>query len=101
MDDHRETSPPDFFVSPVSSEQISRERTKARDLRATRWWKQKLSKGACDYCGGKFKPSALTMDHVVPLVRGGRSVRNNLVTACRPCNQRKKNKLLMEWEKEK
>ena len=41
--------------------------------------------GACAYCGGK----AETVDHVVPRSRGGRSTWQNLVAACRPCNQRK------------
>jgi len=38
------------------------------------------------------------MDHVVPLTRGGRSVKNNLVTCCKECNNRKKNLLPQEWE---
>jgi hypothetical protein len=38
------------------------------------------------------------MDHVVPLVRGGRSIKNNIVPACKECNNRKKYLLPMEWE---
>jgi 5-methylcytosine-specific restriction endonuclease McrA len=37
------------------------------------------------------------MDHRVPLVRGGRSVRSNLVPACRTCNAAKKYLLPTEW----
>jgi 5-methylcytosine-specific restriction endonuclease McrA len=37
------------------------------------------------------------MDHRVPLVRGGRSVRSNLVPACRACNATKKYLLPTEW----
>ena len=37
------------------------------------------------------------MDHRVPLVRGGRSVRSNLVPACRECNAAKKYLLPVEW----
>lgn len=37
------------------------------------------------------------MDHRVPLVRGGRSVRSNLVPACRGCNAAKKYLLPVEW----
>ena len=37
------------------------------------------------------------MDHRVPLVRGGRSVRSNLVPACRACNAAKKYLLPVEW----
>jgi 5-methylcytosine-specific restriction endonuclease McrA len=37
------------------------------------------------------------MDHRVPIVRGGRSVRANLVPACRACNAAKKYLLPVEW----
>ena len=30
------------------------------------------------------------MDHLVPLARGGQSVKNNLVPACKECNAKKK-----------
>jgi 5-methylcytosine-specific restriction endonuclease McrA len=46
----------------------------------------------CAYCGGKFPVSALSYDHVVPRSAGGRTVWENIVTACRPCNVRKGNK---------
>jgi len=38
------------------------------------------------------------MDHVVPLVRGGRSRRGNVVPACKDCNNQKKSLLPVEWE---
>lgn len=31
----------------------------------------------------------LTMDHKIPIARGGRSTRGNVVPSCRACNQRK------------
>ncbi|MDR1708444.1 MAG: HNH endonuclease, partial [Candidatus Accumulibacter sp.] len=43
----------------------------------------------CAYCGGRFASRDLSRDHVVPRVQGGRDVWTNVVTACRPCNQRK------------
>lgn len=43
----------------------------------------------CQYCGHKFVKSQLTLDHVVPIVQGGRKVWENIVTACKPCNQKK------------
>lgn len=88
----------DPFVVEVSEEEIRRERAKARELRATRWWKERLARGACHYCGKKFKPAELTMDHLVPIIRGGKSTRGNLVTACKDCNNKKKYLLPMEWE---
>jgi 5-methylcytosine-specific restriction endonuclease McrA len=40
----------------------------------------------CQYCG---RTSHLTVDHVLPRSRGGRSVWENIVTSCAPCNRRK------------
>jgi hypothetical protein len=40
----------------------------------------------------------LTLDHVVPLVRGGRSIRANMVPACKDCNTRKQSLLVWEWQ---
>lgn len=86
------------FLVPVSEEEIRRERRKARELRSSEWWKRKRAKGICYYCGKKFPPRELTMDHRVPLVRGGKSTKGNLVAACKECNTKKKYRLLMEWE---
>lgn len=43
----------------------------------------------CQYCGSQ---EALTLDHVIPVSRGGKSCWENVVTACYPCNARKGNK---------
>lgn len=86
------------FVSDVSEEEISGERRKAREMRASQWWKNEKGKGLCHYCGERFHPSELTMDHIVPLVRGGRSVKGNLVTCCKECNSNKSHMLPHEWE---
>ena len=43
----------------------------------------------CLYCGRQFPPGELTRDHVFPASRGGESIWENCVTACRSCNQRK------------
>ena len=44
-------------------------------------------KGKCAYCGAK--PKKLTIDHVLPLARGGHHSAENVVPACMPCNQHK------------
>jgi 5-methylcytosine-specific restriction enzyme A len=69
---------------------VRREREKARQLRASAWWRRRLQKGICAYCGRAFAARELTMDHVVPVARGGRSVKGNVVASCKPCNARKK-----------
>ncbi|MEM1034713.1 MAG: HNH endonuclease [Myxococcota bacterium] len=47
----------------------------------------------CQYCGERFAMSKLTFDHVVPRAAGGRTEWTNIVTACRPCNSIKGDKL--------
>lgn len=88
----------DYFVVELSEQEIKREKDKARDLRRSRWWQNRLAKGICHWCGGVFPPAELTMDHIVPLTRGGKSVRGNVVPACKECNSRKKYLLPIEWE---
>ena len=85
------------FDAPDDAE-IRLERNKARDLRKTRWWQQKTAPGLCHYCRKSFSYKDLTMDHLVPLVRGGRSSKDNLVPCCKACNNLKKSMLPLEWE---
>ncbi|PLY02032.1 MAG: HNH endonuclease [Desulfuromonas sp.] len=87
----------DFFVS-VDEQQIRREREKARKLRKERWWQNKIAAGVCHYCGKNVPPKELTLDHIVPVARGGLSSKNNCVPACKECNNKKKNLLPLEWD---
>jgi 5-methylcytosine-specific restriction endonuclease McrA len=88
----------DYFITDVTEQDIRRERDKGRDLRRSRWWQNRLARGKCHYCGGTFPPDELTMDHLVPVARGGKSTPGNVVPACRDCNSRKKYLLPIEWE---
>ena len=78
--------------------QIKREKEKARKLRQTSWWMRKIQAGICYYCGQKVGRVQLTMDHVVPISRGGKSKKGNLVPACKECNNKKKYLVPIEWE---
>ena len=69
---------------------ISRERKKAALLKKTNWWLALVNNGICHYCKDKFPSKELTMDHIVPLSRGGRSVKGNIVPCCKKCNNEKK-----------
>ena len=82
----------------VDEEQIRKERQKARELRKQNWWKNRIAKGVCHYCGKSVPPKELTLDHVVPVARGGRTTKGNCVPACKDCNNQKKNLLPMEWD---
>jgi 5-methylcytosine-specific restriction endonuclease McrA len=77
---------------------LVRERTKARELRESQWWKRRLAKGKCYYCGRCVLPRELTMDHIVPISRGGKTTKGNVVTCCKECNTAKRQLLPMEWE---
>jgi len=85
-----------FFVP--DDKEIKKEKDKARSLRKTEWWRKKLEKGVCYYCNQNVGRSELTMDHLVPLSRGGKSKKGNLVPACKECNNKKKYLLPMEWQ---
>lgn len=86
-----------FFIT-VPEEEIKKEKQKARELRKKQWWHTIVSKGECYYCGAKVHPKELTMDHIVPLSRGGKSTKGNIVAACKMCNNKKKYLLPVEWE---
>lgn len=43
----------------------------------------------CQYCGNVKTPNDLTLDHILPQSRGGKSVWQNLVTSCKKCNTKK------------
>jgi 5-methylcytosine-specific restriction endonuclease McrA len=80
----------EYYEIKVSKAQIEKERKKARELKKTNWWRQKLALGVCHYCQKKFDPKDLTMDHIVPIARGGKSTKGNIVPACKQCNVNKK-----------
>ena len=80
----------DWYLLSGDKAHIVRERKKAQELKRSQWWKNILGKGLCHYCGKKFPPKELTMDHIVPVARGGTSSKGNVVPACRKCNSEKK-----------
>ena len=44
----------------------------------------------CQYCGDQEYP--LTVDHIIPKSRGGKTTWTNVVVACKPCNMKKGNR---------
>lgn len=88
----------DLFFDGVDPGVVRREKDKARKLRKSAWWQRRIAVGRCYYCKRSVPPAELTMDHIVPLARGGTSSKGNLVAACKSCNSRKKTMLPLEWE---
>jgi 5-methylcytosine-specific restriction endonuclease McrA len=94
----KKKKPIDPFAYNLEEADLKRERRKARELRESQWWKRRVAKGKCYYCGSAAAPKALTMDHIVPISRGGKSTRGNVVPCCKTCNTKKKQLMPMEWE---
>ncbi|MBL8019120.1 MAG: HNH endonuclease [Leptospirales bacterium] len=89
---------PWHYGPPLADHEVAREKEKARKLRDSPWWRRKKESGVCHYCRKKFRPADLTMDHVIPLARGGRSVKENLVACCKDCNNKKRYLIPAEWQ---
>lgn len=49
---------------------------------------------ACFYCG---QPGKLTIDHDIPISRGGTDSIDNILPSCQPCNSRKNTKTAQEY----
>jgi len=47
----------------------------------------------CQYCDTRLTRNSCTMDHVIPISKGGKTNWENVVTACGPCNTAKADKL--------
>jgi len=69
---------------PSKSQLVTRKNIFARDMYT------------CQYCGIHLMQKYLTLDHIIPQSRGGKSTWSNLVAACKSCNRKKDNKLLSE-----
>lgn len=51
----------------------------------------------CQYCGEHIEDkSKLTADHVIPKSRGGKTIFENMTTACSHCNKKKNNRTPQE-----
>ena len=50
-------------------------------------------RGICAYCGKHFRFDDLTREHIIPTSRGGFDTWMNCITACRPCNGHKGNRM--------
>lgn len=77
---------------------LAKEKAKARELRKSRWWQNRIQNTTCHYCSVPMKPSEVTMDHVLPISRGGRSNRGNVVPCCKTCNSQKRYLTPVEWQ---
>ena len=89
----------DYFTKASESHQKI-EKAKAREMRQSTYWKQVLGKGKCYHCEQKFKAEELTMDHLIPIARGGKTDKKNCVPSCKDCNTKKGHKTRAEMAME-
>lgn len=67
----------------------------AFEVTAKDWRRAKQrTAGRCFYCG-EARP--LTMDHIIPVSRGGRHSIGNIAPACASCNASKNDRVIMQW----
>lgn len=52
----------------------------------------------CAYCLTHLPLTRMQVEHVVPLSRGGRNDRTNILPACGPCNAEKSDRTPNEWD---
>ena len=75
-----------FLPPPIAAR--SQKDDRKRNYRAQRRKMLKFS-DKCHWCGMKLTLDTSTMDHVIPLHRGGLDNANNRVLACEPCNSKR------------
>ena len=68
---------------------LSYDRLPRRSLRLNRPTVLARDQNRCQYCGRRFPSHQLSLDHVIPRSRGGRTTWDNVVCACLHCNVKK------------
>lgn len=71
-------------------------RTPKYEIKFCRTSLYERDKGICQYCGVKLTKSSATIDHINPKSKGGKNTWDNTVLSCKPCNDKKSDKLLEE-----
>ena len=83
-----ERSRPDARRAKCAKRRACKREAPINDLTASQWRDIKVAYGhRCVYCGRKMQ--RLTMDHVIPLSKGGSHTVQNVVPACMSCNSKK------------
>lgn len=70
-----------------------RARLHATSFENTSEYRSILKKDPCSYCGSEGKE----VDHIDPLILGGTETNDNLTSACKSCNSRKRDKPMLLW----
>jgi len=71
------------------------EASRAADELIKRW--KMAPSFVCEWCGNNFPSSALTVDHIRPVSRGGKHTAENICPSCMSCNCKKHDKIARPW----
>lgn len=71
-------------------------KTKFKSIKFNRTHIHARDNWTCQYCSKKMNVGDLTIDHVLPRSRGGKTSWNNCVSSCLPCNLKKADRLPTE-----
>lgn len=78
----------------------TKHRTGEEDCYSFEDWKDAMIyfKGTCAYCGRKqSRRVKLTKEHIVPVSKGGKTARENIIPVCQKCNSSKSDEDFEEW----
>jgi 5-methylcytosine-specific restriction endonuclease McrA len=83
-------------LSAAKHRALKYDNTSINELLTEVQWRELLTKynGHCAYCG---KEAKLTLDHVIPLSKGGKHSIDNVVPACKHCNSSKQARTTEQW----
>ena len=81
-------------MAPAARER-QRSQAEINRLRGEPWYRALVRQEKCAYCGAWTPRELRTRDHVIALSRGGRTSPENLLMACKVCNQTKSTKGLL------
>jgi 5-methylcytosine-specific restriction endonuclease McrA len=90
------TTPRQAILVPRVIRLVTYDKVPKREVKFSRRNILARDENRCQYCGKRFSASQLSVDHVTPKSRGGKSTWTNVVAACNPCNTRKGGRL--PWE---
>ena len=65
--------------------------TKRQDVSVIKWKIFKRDNFTCQKCGSQ---ELLELDHMIPFSKNGKDDESNYQTLCRPCNRKKKDRLI-------
>lgn len=83
---------PELIQAQVNKRRARQFAAEINDFTADEWHiMQELADHRCHYCKKRYK-GRLTMDHIVPLSKGGHHTYSNIIPACRSCNSKKGNR---------